>query len=158
MAYVRKRSYLALTPPCLFSQLGKFALKIFSLPALINFAMVCWQLYLIPTTHRLHCSGLHGGTVQARHGGAAQETAHHQPGGGRQLHHHLQFHLILHREYLVCGYLRSGKISNWWQLCNLRGRGGSCVDCLFVLVLLSSLWRRDTVEHFLSSLYQILQI
>ena len=30
-----------------------------------------------------------------------------------------------HREYLVCSYLRSGKISNWWQLCNLRSPAGS---------------------------------
>ena len=30
---------------------------------------------------------------------------------------------LVHRAYLVCSYLRSGKISNWWQLCNLRGRG-----------------------------------
>ena len=33
--------------------------------------------------------------------------------------------LAVHREYLVCSYLRSGKISNWWQLCNLRSPAGS---------------------------------
>ena len=31
--------------------------------------------------------------------------------------------LSIHRADLVCSYLRSGKISDWWQLCNLRGRG-----------------------------------
>merc|ERR1712155_172463 len=30
-----------------------------------------------------------------------------------------------HHAYLVCSYLRSGKISNWWQLCTLRSPAGS---------------------------------
>ena len=40
-----------------------------------------------------------------------------------------------HRAYLVCSYLRSGKISDWWQLCNLRGGPAARVDGLFLFSL-----------------------
>ena len=56
-----------------------------------------------------------------------------------------------HREYLVCSYLRSGKISNWWQLCNLRSPAGSLrrllVVCSNAAVLSAAVLRKKTWER-----------